>query len=66
MRYLFALAHVTVPEKVPKKEGCHLEADSFAFTNRGIQEVGIELFAAWDVMTFRDQIVMTEIVSVFH
>ena len=65
MRYLFALAHVTVPEKVPRKEGCHLEADSFAFTNHGIQEFGIELFVAWDVMTFRDQIVMTEIVSVF-
>ena len=65
MRYLFALAHVTVPEKVPRKEGCLLEADSFAFTNHGIQEFGIELFAAWDVMTFRDQIVMMETVSVF-
>ena len=65
MRYLFALAHVTVPEKVPRKEGCLLEADSFAFTNHGIQEFGIELFAAWDVMTFRDQIVTTETVSVF-
>ena len=65
MRYPFALVHVTVPEKVPRKEGCLLEADSFAFTNHGIQEFGIELFAAWDVMTFRDQIVMMETVSVF-
>ena len=66
MRYPFALAHVTVPEKAPRREGCHLEADSFAFTNHGIQEFGIELFEAWDVMTFLDQIVMTEIVSFFH
>ena len=65
MRYPFALAHVTVPEKVPRKEDYHLEADLFAFTNHGIQEFGIELFGAWDVMTFRDQIVMTETVSVF-
>ena len=65
MRYLFALAHVTVPEKVPRKEGCLLEADSFAFTNHGIQEFGIGLFEVWDVMTFRDQIVMTETVRLF-